>query len=113
MAQFEFTIALPSAVTWAYASRSVEKGRLKALSIVPVVGITTHAQTLLIVGTTFAAPQDERPNAVFFSGYVSRCGQFIWTGDYPFSYGEMMYARGRSMISVTMRICGVTDLGDP
>lgn len=113
MAQFEFNIALASPTTWAYAKRVVEKGRLRSLSVIPVVGTAGYAQTFLIIGTTLADVIDERPSGIFFSGYVSRSSQYIWSGDYPFSPYEMVFAKGRSMVNVTLRIVGVTELGVP
>lgn len=113
MAQFEFNVVLTSAITWAYGYRTVEKGRLKSLSVMPIVGTPGFAQTFLIIGTTLASPGDDRPSGIFFSGYVTSTQQFIWSGDYPFSPFEFVFGKGRSMVNVTLRIVGVTELGDP
>lgn len=113
MPQFEFNLAMTSPIGWTFAQRTVEKGRLKALSIVPVVSSMYYAQTFVVVGTTIAPVMDQRPSAIFFAGYVSPSCQFIWTGDYPFSPYEIVFARGRSIVNVTVRIVGVTEIKDP
>lgn len=113
MPQFEFNLVLASPVTWGFGSRTVEKGRLKSLSVVPVVNITTYANTFIVIGTTIAPVADDRPSAIFFAGYVSQSAQFIWSGDYPFSPYEIVFAKGRSILLVTLRIVGVTEIRDP
>lgn len=113
MAQFEFNVTITTYLQWQYGSRAVEKGRLKSISVYPVSGTISWATTYMVIGTTVAQVTDDRPNAIFFSGYISPVSQLIYNGDYPFSPFETFFAKGRSMALVTVRVVGVTELGDP
>lgn len=112
MAQFEFNVVATTYLQWQYGSRVVEKGRLRSICVTPVVGVISWATTFVVIGTTLAAVADDRPSAIFFSGYVSPVSQFIWSGDYPFSPFETFFAKARSLILCTLRVVGNTELGD-
>lgn len=113
MSSFLLTTTVGVAIAWTWNFRKMEGGRLKSLAFFERQNVTGDNATFLVVGTMDQRGEDGYQISCFFADYINCAQALLYNGDYPFSPGEFLFLKVRSMLTLTFDLKGSIELGDP